>query len=68
MTICFSVDIDVASSDIIGNIKDPEKKMDKQLYDINTVCKMLGVTSRTLRFWEEKGIICSEKVMSGRRQ
>ena len=42
--------------------------MDKQLYDINTVCKMLGVTSRTLRFWEEKGIICSEKVMSGRRQ
>lgn len=42
--------------------------MDKQLYDINTVCKMLGVTSRALRFWEDKGLICSEKVMSGRRQ
>lgn len=42
--------------------------MEKQLYDINTVCKMLGVTSRTLRFWEEKGLICSETVMSGRRQ
>lgn len=42
--------------------------MDKQLYDINTVCEMLGITSRTLRFWEEKGLICSEKVKSGRRQ
>lgn len=42
--------------------------MDKQLYDINTVCEMLGVTSRTLRFWEEKGLICSEKAISGRRQ
>ena len=31
----------------------------KQLYDITEVCKMLGTTSRTLRFYEEKGIIQS---------
>ncbi|MCH5332944.1 MAG: MerR family transcriptional regulator [Agathobacter sp.] len=42
--------------------------MKEQLYDINTVCEMLGVTSRTLRFWEEKGLIGSQKTMSGRRQ
>ncbi len=42
--------------------------MDNQLYDINTVCKMLGVTSRTLRFWEEKGLISGTKALSGRRQ
>lgn len=29
------------------------------MYDINTVCKMLGVTSRALRFYEQKGIITS---------
>ena len=31
----------------------------KPLYDITEVCKMLGTTSRTLRFYEEKGIIQS---------
>ncbi len=31
------------------------------MYDINTVCRMLGVTSRTLRFYEEKKIITSTK-------
>lgn len=30
-----------------------------KLYDIAEVCKMLGTTSRTLRFYEEKGIITS---------
>lgn len=34
---------------------------DKMLYDINEVCSMLGTTSRTLRFYEEKGIISSTK-------
>ena len=29
------------------------------LYDITDVCKSLGTTSRTLRFYEEKGIITS---------
>lgn len=29
------------------------------LYDISDVCKSLGTTSRTLRFYEEKGIITS---------
>ena len=39
------------------------------LYDIEMVCKMLGTTSRTLRFYEEKGIIESTKVgNSARRQ
>lgn len=44
--------------------------MDKQpLYDIAEVCKMLGTTSRTLRFYEEKGIIESTTVgLSPRRQ
>ena len=41
----------------------------KQMYDITKVCKMLGTTSRTLRFYEEKGIIQSTTVgTSARRQ
>lgn len=33
----------------------------KQLYDITEVCRLLNTTSRTLRFYEEKGIIQSSK-------
>lgn len=41
----------------------------KSLYDIAEVCKMLDTTSRTLRFYEEKGIIQSTTVgISTRRQ
>ena len=41
----------------------------KQMYDITEVCRMLGTTSRTLRFYEEKGIIQSTTVgTSSRRQ
>lgn len=41
----------------------------KQMYDITEVCKMLGTTSRTLRFYEEKGIIRSTTIgTSFRRQ
>lgn len=41
----------------------------KNLYDISKVCNMLGTTSRTLRFYEEKGIIESITVgISHRRQ
>lgn len=41
----------------------------KPLYDITEVCKMLSTTSRTLRFYEEKGIIQSTTVgTSSRRQ
>lgn len=41
----------------------------KTLYDITEVCKMLDTTSRTLRFYEEKGIIQSTTVgISSRRQ
>ena len=41
----------------------------KQIYDITEVCKMLNTTSRTLRFYEEKGIIQSTTVgTSSRRQ
>ena len=41
----------------------------KQIYDITEVCRMLGTTSRTLRFYEEKGIIQSTTVgTSSRRQ
>lgn len=32
---------------------------EKDLYDISEVCDMLDTTSRTLRFYEEKGIISS---------
>ena len=39
------------------------------LYDIAEVCKMLGTTSRALRFYEEKGIVKSTTVgISSRRQ
>lgn len=41
----------------------------KTLYDITEVCKMVGTTSRTLRFYEEKGIIQSTTIgTSSRRQ
>ncbi|MBQ7760854.1 MAG: MerR family transcriptional regulator [Clostridia bacterium] len=41
----------------------------EKLTDINEVCRMLGCTSRTLRFYEEKGIIKSTKVLfKNRRQ
>lgn len=36
--------------------------MQTRLYDIAEVCKMLGTTSRTLRFYEQKGIIKSTAV------
>lgn len=37
-------------------------------YDISEVCSMLGTTSRTLRFYEEKGLIESTKEFSNRRK
>ena len=41
----------------------------KQMYDITEVCRMLGTTSRTLRFYEEKGIIQGTTIgTSARRQ
>lgn len=33
--------------------------MVKQLYDITEVCSMLGTTSRTLRYYEDQGLITS---------
>ena len=41
--------------------------MDK-LYDITEVCESLGTTSRTLRFYEEKGIISSIKQSHSQRR
>ena len=42
---------------------------EEQLYDINEVCRLLDTTSRTLRFYEEKGLIQSTKnAFSPRRQ
>ena len=42
---------------------------EKRLYDITVVCRMLNTTSRTLRFYEEKGIVTSTTVgLSARRQ
>ena len=35
----------------------------KVIYDISEVCRMLGVTSRTLRFYEQKGIV--ESTLAG---
>ena len=43
--------------------------MEDTLFDINTVCSMLGTTSRTLRFYEDRKIISSTKnPYSTRRQ
>ncbi|MBQ9079835.1 MAG: MerR family transcriptional regulator [Clostridia bacterium] len=41
---------------------------DSYLYDITEVCRMLQTTSRTLRFYEQKGIIKSTTSTSPRRQ
>lgn len=40
----------------------------ERLFDINEVCKMLGTTSRTLRFYEEKGIVKSTRSDSSNRR
>ncbi len=48
---------------------DSPQKQEQQLYDITHVCQMLGTTSRTLRFYQERGIIQSTVTpFSGRRQ
>ncbi|MBQ8407878.1 MAG: MerR family transcriptional regulator [Clostridia bacterium] len=36
--------------------------MEERLYDIGEVCRILDTTSRTLRFYEEKGIVASTSV------
>lgn len=41
---------------------------DKVLFDISEVCDMLGITSRALRFYEEKGLISSTREFSNRRK
>lgn len=42
--------------------------MEKMRYDIAEVCKTLGVTSRALRFYEEKRLIASEKDAFSKRR
>ena len=42
--------------------------MDKTLLDISEVCEMLNITSRTLRFYEDKGLISSTREFSNRRK
>lgn len=43
--------------------------VEEQLYDIHEVCRLMDTTSRTLRFYEEKGIIeCTKSDFSSRRQ
>lgn len=41
---------------------------EEKLYDITEVCKMLGITSRTLRFYEERGIIQSTTIDNSSRR
>lgn len=41
---------------------------DKALFDISEVCDMLGITSRALRFYEEKGLVSSTREFSNRRK
>ena len=40
----------------------------EEMYDISEVCQILGTTSRTLRFYEEKGIISSIKQSHSQRR
>lgn len=41
--------------------------MQTETYDISEVCRLLGTTSRTLRFYEQKGLISSARLRSQRR-
>lgn len=60
-----SLDIDAASSDIMKRVIN----LNDKTFDISTVCNLLGTTSRTLRFYEEKQIISSTRAFdSPRRQ
>lgn len=40
----------------------------EELFDITEVCEMFNITSRTLRFYEGKGLIESTKAFSNRRR
>ncbi len=42
--------------------------MMKQLYDITEVCSMLGTTSRTLRYYEDQGLIASTVIPPSARR
>ncbi|MBQ9121143.1 MAG: MerR family transcriptional regulator [Clostridia bacterium] len=42
--------------------------MEEKLYDISEVCQLLGTTSRTLRFYEQKGIVTSTSVPHSARR
>jgi len=59
-----TIDIDAASSDTISV---GGENMER-LYDITDVCRELNVTSRTLRHWEERGIIASTKTSFKKRR
>lgn len=41
---------------------------EKTLFDISEVCEMLSITSRTLRFYEDKGLVSSTRGFSNRRK
>ncbi len=41
--------------------------MQTETYDISEVCRLLGVTSRTLRFYEQKGLVSSSRPHNKRR-
>ena len=40
----------------------------EELYDISEVCTILGTTSRTLRFYEDKGLISCTKMLGSQRR
>ena len=60
------LDIDATSSAIrSAEVKDMSER---NTIDIGEVCRVLGTTSRTLRFYEEKGIIASTPPEFGTRR
>ena len=61
-----SLDIDAASTDIIQLEGD---QMDEtKLIDISEICEQFSISSRTLRFYEEEGIIESTRVEGSARR
>lgn len=62
------VNLKVKHSCCIPQFYPSDKNCPEYFYDITEVCKMLGITSRTLRFYEEKGIIQSTRIGNSSRR
>jgi DNA-binding transcriptional MerR regulator len=57
---------DARSSDPLGSGHTGEARAEKQLYTVTELARELGVTARSIRFYEDKGLIAPQRAGSTR--